>query len=246
MSDITPATISMDGLRRSESDRPVFDLKTMPLPIIHKDFGFSARQIATSRNGGSPLDTTTAELAGRRVVEEVEKLTLGITNTYSYGGGSVYGYTNFPGRLTGDLADPAAGGWVPADTVADVLAMRQQSRANFHYGPWMLYNSPDWDVYLDEDYAAAKGDNTLRERLLKIRGIDSIETADYLEGMQFIMVEKNPEVARAIVGMDITTVQWESQGGLQIDFKVMCILLVQVRADQNGNTGIVHRTVPEY
>lgn len=242
MSDITPATVSMDGLRRSESDRPEFDLKSIPLPITHKDFGFSARQIAASRTGGSPLDTTTAELAARRVAEEIEKMTLGTRDSYAFGGGTVYGYTNFPGRLTGNLTDPTTG--TPADTVQDVLAMRQQSRANFHYGPWVMYNSPDWDVYLDDDYSAAKGDNTLRERILKLKGIQAVETADYLEGLQFILVEQVADVARAIVGMEMTTVQWESQGGLEVEFKVMAIMLVQLRSDQNGNTGIVHRTVP--
>src|SRR5207249_806967 len=41
MSDMSLATISMDGLRRSDGDRPVFDIANMPLPIIHKDFSFS-------------------------------------------------------------------------------------------------------------------------------------------------------------------------------------------------------------
>jgi len=40
--------------------------------------------------------------------------------------------------------------------------------------------------------------------------------------------------------MDMTTVQWDTQGGLQQNFKVMSIMVPQTRADQNGNTGIVH------
>jgi hypothetical protein len=43
--DITPATISMDPARRSEGDQPSMDIGNLPLPIIHKDFDFSARQI---------------------------------------------------------------------------------------------------------------------------------------------------------------------------------------------------------
>src|SRR3972149_6968251 len=50
-SDISDATVSMDGLRESTADRPVFELSNLPLPIIHKDFDFSARQVMASRNG---------------------------------------------------------------------------------------------------------------------------------------------------------------------------------------------------
>ena len=204
-SDITPATISMDGLRKSESDRPEFTLKSLPLPIVHKDFHISTRQLLASRNGGSPFDTTMAELAARRVAEEIEKLTLGTRDEYQYGGGTIYGYTNYPGRLTGNLADPAGGGYTPADTVQDVLAMRQQSRDSFHNGPWKLYNSPDWEVYLDDDYSTSKGDNTLRERILKLSGINSMTTLDYLEDLQFILVQQSTNVVRAVIGMEITT-----------------------------------------
>ena len=110
-SDISPATISMDGIREGDSDRPLFDLRTLPLPIIHKDFQFSARQVMASRQGGSPLDVTSAELAGRRVAEEVEKLTLGESDSYTFGGGSVYGYKNFQ--------DPTAFQEAPVDNSLD-------------------------------------------------------------------------------------------------------------------------------
>jgi len=83
-SDISEAIVSMDGLRASEADRPVFTLDALPLPIIHKDFHFSARQVMASRNGGSPLDTTTAELAARRVSEEAEKMLLGTSSAFAY------------------------------------------------------------------------------------------------------------------------------------------------------------------
>jgi hypothetical protein len=109
-SDISPASVSMDGLRENEDDRPVFELTNLPLPIIHKDFQYSARQLAASRNGGSPLDTTTAELAGRRVAEEAEKMLLGnstVADQYNWGGGVIYGYTDYTNRLTYSITDPS-------------------------------------------------------------------------------------------------------------------------------------------
>jgi len=53
-------------------------------------------------------------------------------------------------------------------------------------------------------------------------------------------VQQTSDVIREVVGMDITTVQWEEEGGMRLNFKVMAILVPQLRADFNGNTGIVH------
>jgi uncharacterized linocin/CFP29 family protein len=241
--DITEAVISMDGLRESQGDRPVFELSSLPLPIIHKDFSYSARQVMASRNGGSPLDTTTAELAARRVAELSEQLLLGVADTYAYGGGTIYGYTNFNRRIPKTITSPTASAWTPAVLVNEVLEARLLSQQAFHYGPWVMYTSPSWDVFLDDDYSASKGDLTLRDRLKKIEGIEDVRTLDYLTGYDILLVQMTPDVVRMVVGMDITTVQWETKGGMQLNFKVMCILVPQLRCNQALQTGIVHGAV---
>ncbi len=243
-SDITEATVSMDGLRESDQDRPTYELASLPLPIIHKDFSFSAREVMVSQNGGSPLDTTTAELAARRVAEMAEKLLLGVSTGTSYGGGQIFGYTNFDHRLTKSITKPTTAGWNPQVTVNEVLAMKQQSQLAYHYGPWKLYCSPNWDAYMDDDYSAAKGINTLRQRLAMIDKIVDVKTIDYLTtgttDFSLLLVQQTPDVVRAVTGMNITTVQWETRGGMELNFKVMAIMVPQLRADVNGNTGIVH------
>jgi uncharacterized linocin/CFP29 family protein len=242
-SDISDAEISMDGLRRTEGDRPEYNLKNLPLPIISKNFSFSARQVNTSRNGSTPVDTTTAELATEKVAEYVEKLTLGELNTYAYGGGTIYGFTNFTNRLTKTITNPTAGGWTPTTTVEEVLAMRQQAYNAFHYGPYMLWNSPAWDQYLDDDYSAAKGDITLRERLLKIGNIQDVRTVDHLSDTTLLLVQMTSNVVRIVNALEFVTLQWETEGGLNLEYKVMVIMVPQLRADQNDNTGIVHGSV---
>lgn len=247
-SDITGATMSMDGLRKAESDRPVFSLVNFPLPIIHKDFSFPLRQILASRTGYSPLDTTTAELAGRRVSEQVEQLVLGAPtsslllgqNSYTWGGGVVQGYMNFTNRITYTLTLPTVGGWTPQVTVDDVLAMKTASQQAFHFGPWMAYAGLYWDKYLDDDYKPTYNDTTLRQRLREIDGIIDVRTVDYIPDSSLILVQQTTDVVRLVIGMDITTVQWETQGGMELNFKVMCVMLPQLRTDINGNTGIVH------
>lgn len=245
MSDTNEAEVSMDGLKESENDRPDFDLTNLPLPIIHKDFSFSARNLQASRNGGSPLDTSMAEQAARKVSEQAEKLLLGVADSYAYGGGNIYGYTNFPSRITKTITDPTSSGWTPEDLLDEVLAMKQASQNAKHYGPWTLYVDDKWSQYLDNDYKASGGGNiTLRDRLMRIEDIQDVKTVNHFDtDYDMTLVQMTTNVVREVIGMDVSTVQWETNGGMQMNFKVMGILVPQVRADYNSNTGIVHASV---
>ena len=254
------AVVDMDGLTDGRNDAPKYQLEGLPLPITHSDFWISKRKLQVSRKGDRPLDTTMAGMAGRRVAEMVEKTLIGIETGATYGGNSsqvggygrasqVFGYLNFTNRLTKtNLTAPT--GSNPEATVADVLAMRDQLYANNFFGPFMVYHSTDWDQYLDNDYARLGGNNasqTLRQRLRAIEGISDVRRLDYLtptasnsHAFTLLMVQMTEDVARAVNGMDITTVQWESQGGMRVNFKVMCIYVPQLRADQAGQCGVLH------
>ena len=242
MTETTDAQVSMDGVAGSEADRPNYDLENLPLPIIHKDFFLPLRQLMQSRERGESIDTTMAEQAGRRVAETAEKMLLGTFGSYSFGGGTLYGYTNHPNRNTETLTDPT-GTWTGADLLADILSMKQKSMNDNYNGPWALYFSSNWDEYLDDDFSAAKGDITVRERIAKIRGIQSIETVDYLNNYDVVLVQRTSTVARLVIGMDVTSLQWETHGGLMQHMKTMAIMVPQIRADINGNIGLVHGSV---
>jgi len=240
MGDVNDATVSMDGLREGANDRPQFETINLPLPIIHFDFSFSARQISVSRNGGSPLDTTMAEQAGRKVAECAEKMLLGVwtaNDQYTYGGGTIYGYTDFPDRSTGSVTTPT--GSNGTTTINEILGMRQAAYDDYHYGPYMLYNSPAWDQYLDNEFKT-NSDRTLRERIGAIQGIDGPHTLDYLTNYDMLLVQKSTDTVREVVGMDVTTVQWPSNGGMKLNFKVMAIMVPQLRSDINDRSGIIH------
>jgi uncharacterized linocin/CFP29 family protein len=248
-SDVDAASVSMEGLVQGQNDRPLFGLTNLPLPIIHKDFFLSLRQLQASRNGGSPLDTTIAELSARRVAEEAEKLLLGVSTVadqYAFGGGTIYGLTDHPNRNTKTMTAPTASGWAPATTVQEVLEMRLQLQNDNHFGPYRIYCSKAWDVYLDDDYSSAKGDLTLRGRLRQISEIQDVVTLDYLDeaGTAYVMivVQMTSDVVRMVIGMEITTVQWETMGGMQLNFKIMAIMVPQVRVDYGNSSGIVHGT----
>ncbi len=173
-------------------------------------------------------------------------MVLGTTNSnflgqssFTWGGSSIYGYMNYPSRITYTITLPTAGGWIPQNTVDDVLAMKTASQQAFHFGPWMLYAGLLWDRYLDDDYKPTYNDMTLRQRLREIDGILDVRTVDYIPDYSLILVQQTTDVVRMIIGMDITTVQWESHGGMQMNFKIMCVMVPQLRNDFLGNTGLV-------
>lgn len=257
MTDPGEAMVDMDGMTMGRTDSPIYQLQGLPLPITHSDFWFSSRRLAVSRNSGTPLDSTMAEVAGRRVAEMIERTLIGTTTGVTYGGGSstptygrastVFGYTNFTARLTktGLTVPTGSNG---TTTVSQVLAALDQLKAANMFGPYMIYTSNDWDQFMDGDYISSGGNNpnqTLRDRLRKIQDVQDVRRLDFWTPStpyQMIIVQMTPEVARAVNGMDITTVQWESKGGMQLNFKVMGIMVPQLRADANGNCGILHFT----
>ena len=262
MNDPGEAMVDMDAIAAGRSDAPLFKLRSLPLPITHSDFWFSARRLAISRNSSTPLDTVMAEAAGRRVAEAIERTVIFGSGANGFGltygsvtsgpnahdsalTSTVYGYTDFPYRNTKtNLATPT--GSNPEATVADILSMRNTLYADKMYGPYMIYHSTDWDQYLDNDYARLGGNNasmTLRDRLRKIEGVLDVRRLDFLTStFTLIMVQMTSQVARAINGMDITTVQWEGRGGMQVNFKVMAIKVPHIQADYSGNCGILHAT----
>lgn len=246
MTDPGSAVVGMDPVEDGETnDRPEFDEVIVPLPIIHSDFSYSARELEISRYGDVSLDVTKAEASARRVAEEAEKLALGLStyNAYKHGGGTIYGLVNYTSALTKTITSPAATAWTPEDTVDEVLEMIQQSIDANHYGPWMLYFSKAWTKYLSMDYVAANAGTTstitLRERLLKCEGVSGVSTLDYLTGYYCALVEMNSDVVQEAVGFDPITVQWQEKGGLKLCFKVMAMLVPLFKADIAGNTGIV-------
>lgn len=250
MSDPGEAIVDMDGLTEGRRDAPRFQLEGLPLPITHSSFWFSSRRLATSRNTGTPLDTTMAEASARRIGETLEQTLIGTQTGMTYGNAAdygrtptVYGYTNFTPRITLSTMTAPDGTNGPA-VLTSWLALRDLLYdANF-YGPFMAYTSTDYDQYLDNLFSTTEPSaGTLRSRLLQIDGISGIRRLDYLTStFTVILVQMTPDVARAVNGMDITTVQWESKGGMQMNFRIYTIQVPQLRADFNGNCGIAHGT----
>lgn len=247
-SRVGTAQVAMDPVQKGPNDRQIFDTLNLPLPVIFADWSFSARDLAVSRRGGLPLDTAMAEDSTRAVAETAEKMLIGNSDfdQFTYGGGTIYGYTDFPSRITFTITSPATGGWVGSTLIGQLLSARQSLISAKKYGPYVIYLAPAWAQYLDNDYNSTQAGQTntitTRQRILAIDGFTEIRELDYLTGWDILIVQMETETVREVVGMDFTTVQWEGQGGLELNFKVMAIMVPHLRADYDGNCGIAHGT----
>lgn len=246
VSDAMEADLTMDGVTRSPGDRVVFQHNYLPIPIIHVDYEINARVLAASRSLGNPLDTTSAERAARKVLEKLENM-LFTDTTYSFGTtdsrtrNTIYSYVNHPDRNTVNLSiNWNASAITAAGILQDVLEMKQASINDYHYGPWMLYIPTAYETVLDDDYDTQTPGTTIRERILKIAGIQGIKVIDSLAAHNVLLVQMSSDVVRLVRGMDLQNVEWATEGGMVSKYKVMTIQVPQIRSDQNSRTGVVH------
>lgn len=250
MNDPGEAIVDMDGMSEGRGDAPQFKLQGIPLPITHSSFHFSERKLSVSRNGGTPLDTTMAAISARRVAESVEKTLIGVQTGMTYGASSgydqtsqIYGYLTHPTRNTKtDLTTPTGSNGTAVLT--DVLEMIEVAQGDNMYGPYMLYHSTDYSQYLDNLFSTTEPSaGTLRNRIREIDEITDVRRLDYLPAASnpftLILVQMTSDVAQAVVGMPLTTIQWPEMGGLRQNFKVMTIMVPRLRTDYNGQSGIV-------
>ena len=242
--DSLVAELSMDAVTRTKGGRQEFESVFLPIPIIHVDYEINQRVLEASRSLGNPLDASQAERSGRKVMEKQEEMLFTNTN-YKFGGGTIYSFLNFPSRIQkADLTDWSSNAVVGEDIVDDVLEMKQALIDKHQYGPWVIFIPTNFETKLDQDYSDAKGSNTIRDRVLAINGIDDIVVVDTLPSSNVVMVQKTTDVVRIVQGLALQNIQWQTEGGFVNKFKVISIQVPQLRADQNGNTGIVHATVP--
>ena len=80
------------------------------------------------------------------------------------------------------------------------------------------------------------------EKLRQISLISNVQQLDYLTGNQLLLVQRDQMTASLLMGMDMRVVQWNTDGGESVHFRVMMMMTPIFRTDQSGQSGIVHFT----
>ena len=238
ISDMEPAEINMSGVTEGRSDRVNFELQGVPLPIVHKDFNINIRALNASRNGGSPLDTTQAELAGKLVAEKIETMLFDGYASIKMQNSTIYGYTTFTNRNTGTVDDWSNSATDGNDMLTDVLEILNDLNAANMYGPFVFYVPLNWYVRLGDDFKA-NSDKTILQRLKEVPLVQDIRPSQNLTN-EVVAVQMTRDVIDMIDGFQPTTIMWESHGGMVFNFKVMSIMVPRIKATQSGQCGIAH------
>lgn len=237
VSDMTGAQVDMHGLTEGDRDRLEFTLENTPVPITHKEFTLNIRHLAMSRqSGGTPIDTTQAEVSARRVMDTLESMLFsGVT--LKAGGGQIYGYTTFPQRNTGALTG-AWTGLTGEQILVDVLEMIEAAVLDNMFGPFVMYVPVMYMIALLKDFKA-NSDKTILSRILEIPQISAIKETTQLTS-SVVMVQMTRDVVDMVVGFQPTNLMWETHGGMVINVKVMSIMVPRIKADYDGRCGVVH------
>ncbi len=238
VSDMEPADVSMSGVTRGQEDTLEYTLQSMPLPIIHKDFTINIRKLEASRTLGQPLDTAQAELAGRLVAEATEAMVIDGHAT-RVGAAEIFGLdtvANSQAITITDLWDTTTGA---VDYVVDVLAAIAALQGDFMFGPYVLIvNYTSWNRMQNDYIATDITGKTIAQRVADIEGITSIIPSTDVAANTAYVVQLTRDVIDEVIWLQPTTVQWETQGGMQVHFKVMSIMIPRVRFTRTLQSGV--------
>jgi hypothetical protein len=235
---LQPAQLTMDGIARTEGDRQEFELNSLPLPILHKDFYINLRTLTASRAMSEPLDTMQIETAGRVIAEKLEDMLF--NGGPQFGGTPIYGYATHPDANTATFG--SNGAWDQAaktgeNILTDVLSMITELEQDRMYGPYALYVPSGYSVKLEGDFKA-NGDKTIRDRLLSVDRLQSVTVADQMPAAKVIMVQMTSDTVVLVDGEPLQTIQWDIEGGFQVNFKGFQICVPLIRSDKDKHCGV--------
>jgi uncharacterized linocin/CFP29 family protein len=222
---VDDATQGMSILNLGDRDLVTFTRTSVPVPVTASQFEMDARHQAAGTTTGEPVSLTNVEEHTRAVAEKLED-TLVNGSDVVVGANGLPGYTNFACREQLSYSEDVWTGSLDTGLeacVTDVLAMRTALRDNGFTGPYDLYIPANYDGIIDEDYKPAS-DRTLRERLLAINGIGAISVLPSLADSNVLLVQMTRSVVQAPVGQDITTVTWDTYGGLATRWAILSVM----------------------
>jgi len=241
---VATAQRTMTPETRQENFLPDLLANRLPIYLTTAGFELDIRTLKMSRRLGMPLDTANVKSGVRAVNEAFEDAFINGATTLDGQDLQVAGYkapgiVNAPNAATQVLT---ASAWdstpVPATIVSEVMTMMSKLRANKKFGPYRLYVNTDVGAYFDNDYVTAAPQNTIRERLLKLEGIEAIRTADLMPATKVVLVQMTSDVLDVVVGQKPTVIPWTSLSGMTFHNLIMGIMVPRVKWDYNLKSGI--------
>lgn len=220
---------------RGERQLPDRIVRSLPIYATIDDFSFNSRLLRASERAGSPIDTSMATQATRRVNESIEDSIINGAG-FTVAGGEAPGVLSSTSTFT--ITD-----WTAATgeaILAEVLAGADVLRADRRFGPYNLYVPTSFGNALNEDFKA-NSDKTTRQRLqeLEFGGRNlRVREADLLPDNTVVLMQMTSDVIDVVRGQAPTVVSWSDGPGFQRFFAVLAFMVPRVKQDYEGNYGI--------
>lgn len=242
--EMSEADVSMDGETRSEEDRTTYGTQGVPIPIVHKDFRVSDRDLQSSRRMGNDLRTDGVAQATTVVSEMLESILFqGWDPAVRDSDGdtfTLYGYTTHPDRNNVTGSDWGTPDNIRDDIVSmlDLLDTDERTGGGF----WMYIAPPQWREFRSAIDPDGDGNLTVRERVLNEfdSEIGAVRRSPFLPDGEAVMVDPSTDVVELAVAEDVQTVEWQSGSGMTNHYKVMAAMAPEVKSDSSGQSGVVH------
>jgi uncharacterized linocin/CFP29 family protein len=204
-------THGAEGCSSDECDCDLARIVTrefVPLPLIHKDFMLSWRDIEAARQSGSPLELGPAAAAAAAVARAEDA--------------SVFaGLLSVEGTTSADLGDWSEPGSALASVSAAAAAL---ARAGY-IGPYTLVVSPDLYALLQRPF---KGSGRLEYKLVESVADGGILQAPALDAGQALMAARGAHYLDLAVGQDLITAYLGPEG-MDHRFRVLESMALRVK-----------------
>lgn len=247
LNDMSAADVHMDVPTSIDEDRVAFTPQYVPVPIHSKPFRVSARQLDASRRMGDGLDTTQTQVATRKVADSMEGMTVNgdtsVAINYESSVRTIYGFTTEPNRNSDTASNFGGGDFDTEGNGYDTInGMINTLKADGFYGPYGCYVSRTQHGQLMKRHTDGSGLSEVRAIRENLEDLQYIKASDELADGNLIVFQLSKDVVELAIAQDITTVQWNSMGGLVEYFIVMAAFVPLIKSAADGKSGVAHAT----
>lgn len=227
-----------------DSDDLVFGEIYVPNPITHKSFTVAFRQQGFSYKTSLGLSESVRMVAER--LEETlfngnDKIKVNFNGALQ----SIYGYTNHPDRGTATISDWSLSANYDkiVNEVITTVGKMFSDQGGVEMNSVVMYFPKNFKAAMDRDYSSVKGDKTVAQRLMDIPEIKEVKFGEKLADSNVVFVEMLARTVQLGVASDIVSVPHTKTNPMAGQPMTTYAAMVQIiKADSEGNTGIMHAT----
>lgn len=241
ISDSGSISVSMDGRRTANLDKPLMKYSATAIPIVNSTYGFGFREVEAASTEGMTLEPDARVNANRRIAETLETAALvGYTDIVQNGQPS-YGLRNHPNRNTRShtftLGTATGAQWLTA--VTEHLKLLQADKF-FRSDVITFLNYSDW-FYASVTEFAVGYPKTILQKIQEIPGIGELVPCSSINASEIITVVKDRSVFEVLTAMPIVTQPMARLNPMDdYTFMTWAAAALEIKTDYAGNCGIAH------